>query len=182
MKGQTTFWLIASMFFNCKMNDETKPFIAEKVSRSASFEVNYGIEQVFPMFGAFEERKWAPGWEPRLIYPQTEIIEEGTTFKVSGKNHGHGDDYGKEDEYLWIVTKLDAQGHLIQYLVSTPNRFWTITVDCESISKEKTNVEVTYSYIGLNEKGNALNKLSLEEMYKNNLQDWAKAVNSYLEK
>jgi len=169
--------LIATIVMACNRstNMENNQFKSEKVSKAESFIVNSNIEKVFPLFGAFEEKKWAEGWEPILIYPDKEIIEEGTTFKIEGHGHGH------ENDMLWIVTKFDPQSYLVQYLVSTENRFWTITVDCESIDEDvKTKVTVTYSYIGLNEEGNELNKTSIEKMYKENLNDWAEAINGYL--
>ncbi len=59
-------------------------FKSQKISKTASITLNGDIEKVFPLFGAFEERKWAEGWNPTLIYPETEIIEEGTTFITEG--------------------------------------------------------------------------------------------------
>ncbi|MFC2136404.1 hypothetical protein ACFLTH_17455, partial [Bacteroidota bacterium] len=108
-----------------------------------------------------------------LIYPDTEIIEEGTTFKTKG--HGHG-----ESEFIWRVSKYEPENFLIQYLVSTENRYWTITVECKSIEENKTSAEITYTYIGLNEKGNELNEHSLNSMYKNDLKDWEEEINNYL--
>ena len=135
--------------------------------------LNGYISIVFPLFGAFEERKWAKGWDPVLIYPQTEIIEEGTTFKTIG--HGHG-----ETEFLWRVSKYEPEKYLIQYLVSTENRYWTITVKCKTIEQDKTAAEITYSFIGLNELGNKINQQSLANMYKNELKDWEEEINNYL--
>ena len=151
-------------------------FKSERISRTASFIVRASIEQAFLLFDAFEERKWELGWDPQLIYPDKEIIEEGTTFKIINKP---GE--GFEPEYLWIVIQFDSKIHLIQYLVSTPNRFWTITVKCESINKSQTKASITYAYTGLNDLGNELNKKSLEQMYRNNLKDWEQAINRYLE-
>ena len=148
-------------------NTATKP---ERISKTASFVVKGSIDQVFPLFGAFEERKWAEGWDPQLVYPSAEVMEEGTTFKTVG--HGH--------DALWVVTKFDSGNHLVQYLVSTENRFWTITVKCSAVNKQKTEAEVTYTYTGLNTEGNELNRRSLHQMFQNNLQDWATAINQYL--
>lgn len=44
-------------------------FIAEKVTKTATFNLNAGVDKIFPLFGAFEERKWTDGWTPTLIYP-----------------------------------------------------------------------------------------------------------------
>jgi hypothetical protein len=148
-------------------------FKSEKVSRTATITVNTSIDKAFPLFGAFEERKWATGWNPTLIYPSTEIIEEGTTFKTQG--------YGNEVEFLWRVSKFDSDQYLIQYLVSTENRYWTITVKCSPAPDNKTLAEITYTYIGLNEVGNKINKDALAAMYKDELKDWEGEINYYLE-
>lgn len=155
---------------------ENTNFRAKRVSKTATIEVNGNIETSFPLFGAFEERKWAEGWNPTLIYPAEEIVEEGTTFKTTGPGHG-------ETELLWIVSKYQPENNLIQYLVSTPNRYWTITVKCnQSLDKNKTTAEITYTFIGLNDSGNIINEHSLEKMYAYNLKDWEEAINYYLDK
>ena len=150
-----------------------KNFKAEKVSRTATFEINANINKVFPLFGAFEERKWADGWNPTLIYPSTEIIEEGTVFKTKG-------DRDDEKEFIWFVSKYEPQNYLIQYVVSTQNRFWTITIKCKIISDTLCAATVVYKYIGLNPLGNEINKHSLEKMYAEDLKDWQAAINFYL--
>ena len=154
---------------------ENNNFKAEKVSRTETFVVKGRIETVFPLFGAFEERKWEPTFNPILIYPSEEVIEEGTTFKTDGR--------GDEIEFLWRVSKYEKNLYLIQYLVSTENRYWTITVKCSNHDNndDKTNVMVTYTFIGLNKKGNELNKVHIQNMYKYNLKDWADAINKYLD-
>src|SRR5215813_13725635 len=93
-------------------------FKSEKITRTATITLNGNVETIFPLFGAFEERKWANGWNPILVYPATETVEEGTTFITTG--HGHD-----EKEFLWRVSKYEADNFMIQYLVSTENRYWT---------------------------------------------------------
>ena len=155
-------------------------FSAERVSKTASFVANGNIAIVYPLFGAFEERKLDYNWKPILIYPDKEIIEEGTTFKTIQDKHKHGG--SDEKEFLWHVIKYEPSQYLIQYLVSTPNRFWTVTVKCEAVSEKQTKLTVTYTYTGLNEKGNKINEQALSQMFKNNLKDWEEGINYYLEK
>lgn len=152
-------------------------FIAERVSRSASISLNGNIDLVFPLFGAFEERKWADGWQPQLLYPVTEKMAEGTTFQTKAHSTNHTEKF-----YTWTVARFEPLTHLVQYLVMTPNRFWTITVQCKEKNRLQTTADITYSYTGLNEEGNKLNKMALEKMYSENLEDWQRAVNYYLEK
>src|SRR6185295_10787659 len=121
---------------NAQTMDHTD-FKAKKLTRTATITVQEKIESAFSLFGAFEERKWANGWNPTLIYPATETIEEGTTFRTEG----HGQD---EKEFLWRVSKYEVDKFMIQYLVSTENRYWTITVKCTPLSPNLTTAEITY--------------------------------------
>ena len=152
---------------------DRQKFYSKKISKTATIVLKDNIENVFPLFGAFEERKWASGWNPKLIYPNHEIIEEGTTFKTSENN-------SEEKEFLWIVIKFEPDNYLLQYLVTTMNRYWTITIKCIPLSKDETSCDITYKYIGLNEKGNEINKESLQKIFKNNLKDWEEEINYYL--
>ena len=152
---------------------DTTNFKAEKVSKTATITINNKIASVFPLFGAFKERKWPKDWNPTLIYPSTEVIEEGTTFKTPG--HGHD-----EKEFIWRVSKFEAENFLIQYLVSSENRYWTITIKCVPIGDNKTSATITYTFIGLNELGNQLNRHFLQRLYNDNLENWQDAINYYL--
>jgi len=148
-------------------------FTSERVAKTATILLNDRVEKVFPLFGAFEERKWSEGWSPTLIYPQTEIIEEGTTFRTPG--HGHG-----ETGFIWTVSKYDPGRFLIQYLVYSANRIWTITIRCSPVSEHTSSAEITYSFTGLNALGNEINEHFLQIIYRHDLSDWAEDINHYL--
>lgn len=180
MKFTCSLLVSSLLFLSCNHKAGTmdnKNFTAEKVSKTATIMVNDSISAVFPLFGAFEERKWAEGWNPTLVYPATEIMEEGTTFKTKG--HGHGHDEG---EFIWRVSKYESENFVIQYMVTSENRYWTITIQCGSAPNNKTSATITYTFIGLNELGNRLNKHAIENMYSHNLEDWQEAMNNYLAK
>ena len=152
---------------------DNENFISERINKTATITANGSMETVFPLFEPYEEQKWAEGWNPHSIYPGDKKTEEGTTFKTNG--HGHN-----ETEFLWIVSKYEPKIYLIQYIVSTSNRYWTITIQCQSATGNKTNATITYCYTGLNNSGNETNKVAIEKMYKNNLKDWEEAINYYL--
>lgn len=153
---------------------EIEDFDSKKVTKSAVIKLNGNIDKVFPLFNPIEEQKWAPEFKPHFIYPGNNKIQEGMSFKTAG----HGD----EPEFLWVITKYNQDDHLIQYLVSTANRYWFITVNCNETTDnlESTTAEISYAYYALNETGLKLNKFHLERMYEKNLKDWEEAVNNYL--
>ena len=150
-------------------------FKAEKISQTDSIVLNGNIKKVFPLFGAFEEGKWSKGWNPTIIYMSRDTIEEGTTFKT--KSHGFG-----EPDFTWRINKYDPNTPLIQYLIMSPNRYWTITVECDKLADDKTLARITYSFIGLNEMGNHLDEAFIHRIYAQHLQDWAQEINLFLAK
>lgn len=149
-------------------------FVSEKISNTVTITLNGDIESVFPLFNPIEEQKWAPVFKPSFLYPSDEVVQEGMSFKTAGR--------GDEAEYLWIITKYDQLNHLIQYLVSTENRYWTITVDntISPTDASKTIAQISYSFYSLNSKGKDINDKNLDRMFANDLEDWEEAINSYL--
>jgi hypothetical protein len=146
-----------------------------RITRSATIVLKEHVDKVFPLFSALEESKWAPGWNPRIVFPKKKDIEEHMVF-ITMKNDG------QQSDYTWIVTKYVKERHLIEYLVSAPERLWTISIKCRaSINRRRTNAEVRYTYTGLTEKGSSLNKKAMDEMFAFDLTDWEDQINYYLE-
>jgi hypothetical protein len=80
------------------------------------------------------------------------------------------------------VSKYAPDRALIEYTVFTPERLWTITIRCrEGVLNQTTEAEITYTYTGLTELGNAINERALEGMYAHDLRDWELTINHYLE-
>jgi hypothetical protein len=169
-----TCLVLTTVTSQTKKKPNVEAFKSSNISQYATIELNGNIKNVFPLFGAFEERKWAEGWYPEVVYPNTELLIEGTAFYTKGNE--------VEQNYLWIVTKYNPEKYFIQYLVSTTNRFWTIDVSCKKTSEDKTEATVTYSYTSLNSQGHSLNVKGLEAIYSQNLINWQNAINTYLKK
>lgn len=107
MEVRRILFFLVFVLFSCYQNVdlEKKSFRFEKVLKMVLFILNLSIEQVFFLFGVFEERKWELNWELILIYLEQEIIEEGIIFKI--KMYGYGYGYGNELEFFWIVIKFN---------------------------------------------------------------------------
>jgi hypothetical protein len=175
MKKIITIFSAATLLGSCEQPLKEPGFVSEQITKSATIIIPGQPDQIFPLFGAFEEKKWSEGWQPLLLYPDTETIREGTTFVTTG--HGHG-----EKKFTWIVTRYDDRQHIIQYLVYTENRHWTITVTCRPHQERQTAASINYAYTGHNALGNEINQAMLKKMYAHDLHDWEDAINHYLAK
>jgi hypothetical protein len=153
--------------------DNKIDFKSQRIERSSAFKVKATVEIVFPLFGPIKEKLWAAGWNPEIIYSTTQDVEERMVFKTVSS-------YREPEPYIWMISQYQPDKYLIAYTVSTSNRIWIVTVQCES-EEDKTKVMVTYSYTGLTPEGNRINEIALKEMYEHNLTDWQEAINYYLE-
>ncbi|MCX6132362.1 MAG: hypothetical protein NTU47_01000 [Ignavibacteriales bacterium] len=135
--------------------------------------MNDAIALVFPLFGPIEEKKWADGWDPVALYPASGNLEEGMVFRTPGHEE-------HENQFFWIVSKYQPANFVVEYVVSTPNRYWVIHIQCAGVSEHETMATITYIYTGLNDLGNEINRQAIENMYKDNLSDWEEAINYYL--
>jgi hypothetical protein len=165
----TFILLIISTSIELKPSMEFKP---ERISKCSSITLNAPIEKVFPLFGPVMEKEWAEGWDPEIIYSESDLVEEHMIFRT--KAH-----HSSEDRYTWVITQFNPQQHQLEYTVSTSNRIWFIRVQCKP-QGVKTLADVCYTYMGLTELGNELNREALKKMYALDLRDWEEAINYYL--
>jgi hypothetical protein len=104
------------------------------------FEVNAAFEQVVPLFGANEERKWSPGWNPRSIYPATAHDQEGMVFQVAHGNFSS----------TWVNTTFDlANGHIQYAYVLNDAMATLIDIHLTREGPQKTVVSVVYERTAL---------------------------------
>ncbi len=150
-------------------------FKAEKISQTGMIKLNGAFEQVFPLFGPVRERDWAEGWDPHILLSGSDNIEEHMVFQT----HTHLP--GEEGSYTWIVSKYRREQGLVEYTVYAGYRLWWITIVCRQRGEEPVcDAEITYTFVGLNAQGNALNQLALKRMYQHDLRDWETAINHFL--
>ena len=104
------------------------------------FIANASLEQTAPLFGADEERKWAPGWNPKFIYPQPAHDQAGMVFQVA-----HG-----PMTATWVNTAFDLAAGSIQYAyVLADAMVATIDIRLTRTAGDKTDVSVVYERTAL---------------------------------
>jgi hypothetical protein len=89
--------------------------------------------KVFSLFTPEEEKKWAPGWEYTLLYPQNGILEKNFMFLTTV--HDHADepkieivcnDAGKGKTFAHVTytyTSLSEEGNI--FLESFTEKYYT---------------------------------------------------------
>lgn len=134
------------------------------------FTANAAFSQVAPLFGADEERKWSPDWNPQFLYPQPAHDRPGMVFKIMHGQH----------EAIWVNTAFDlAAGH-IQYAYILNDAMATlIDIHLTRESAQKTGVSVVYERTALIPEANEHVQHFAQGDEKAG-KEWEAAINGYL--
>lgn len=146
------------------------------VSKTSTITLAGSFAQVFPLFGPIKEQEWAEGWQPRILYPDSTVIQEHMVFQAKSHDADH------PFTSTWIVSKYDPSDGFIEYTVFTDARIWWISIKCDhGQTTPTTRATITYTYLGLDEHAGAINRSALESMFRHDLKDWEEAINHYLQ-
>jgi hypothetical protein len=134
--------------------------------------VDAPFDQVAPLLGALEERKWAPGWDPKFIHPIPAHDQLGMVFTVPKG----------QSTSLWVNTAFDlAAGHIQYVYVINETMTTLIDIHLTRRSAQKTEITVLYERTALVPGANAhVQQLADEDAGAG--QEWDDAINGYFEK
>ena len=136
------------------------------------FTANASLEQTAPLFGANEERKWSPDWDPKFVYPQPAKDQPGMVFRVE-----HG-----EHSSVWVNTAFDlAAGHIQYAYVLNDAMVTLIDIHLTREGAQQTGVDVVYERTALITEANE----HVQHFAKGDAKakdEWEQAVNGYLAK
>lgn len=137
-----------------------------------SFMVDAPFDQVVPLFGANEERKWAEHWNPQFVYPTPARDQPGMVFKVS-----HG-----QLSSVWVNSALDlAAGHIQYAYVLADAMAVLIDIHVTRQGAQKTGVTVVYERTALMPEANE----HVQHFAKGDAgagKEWGDAMNAYFAK
>jgi hypothetical protein len=137
-----------------------------------SFVVNAPYDETFPLFGAYEERKWAVGFDPRFVFPSSPHDQQGMVFTTVQEGLLR----------VWTNTCFDfATGH-VQYV------YWIadvmvafIDIRVTNFAARQTQIKVVYERTALRAEANR-QVLAMAQADANNGPHWAGMINGYLQK
>lgn len=134
---------------------------------------NGSIEEVFPLLCPVREKDWLDGWDYKMVYSKSGLIEKDCVFTTP--HHG-------SVETTWHVTQHDKIKKRIEFLRITPKEnVVRINIKLENISEKQTKVFIDYQYTALNEDQNKFIDTELKEVFIESMEWWEKAINHYIE-
>jgi hypothetical protein len=146
----------------------------EIVQKTFSYnQMNTGnIKEVFPLLCPVRERDWIDGWDCKMIYSISGLIEKNCVFITQ---------LNKDKETIWHVTQYDKKNYRIEFLRVTPKENTVrINMQLEKINESYTKTYISYLYTLL-ENTQVEEKMSqIEQSFLNSMTHWEKAINYYL--
>jgi hypothetical protein len=144
-----------------------------KKKKFAYTQINEGsIDKVFPLLCPVRERDWLDGWEYKMVYSQSGLIEKDCVFTTP--HHG-------ESATVWQVTQYDKEAHTIEFLRVTPaENVVKINIQLTALGDNQTEAQINYQYTALNEVQNLFVENELEDSFRESMAWWEKAINHYL--
>ena len=145
-----------------------------RVKHSVDFQLEHPVDIFFPLFSAEGEKLWVPGWDYENIMGTTELHED---YIFLTKNHDHA-----STDAIWLVKRYEPETYFVQfYKVEPEDKVGIVTVQCKKINEGLTQVEVSYEYIGLGEKGNEFIEGFTSTEYETFIGEWHNLLVSYFE-
>jgi hypothetical protein len=136
------------------------------------FTVAASYAEVFPLFGAHEERKWAKGFDPQFLYPVPAHDQQGMVFTTVQDGLSR----------IWTNTCFDAATGHVQYVYWIADVMTAfIDIHLTSSGPRETLVEVVYERTALTLEANE----RVFEMARHDAisgPHWAEMINAVLQK
>ena len=145
------------------------------VQRSITFTQinNASPDVVFPLLCPVREKDWIDGWDYKMIFSKSGLIEKGCIF--STPHHGSA-------ETIWYVNEHDPISHTIEFLRVTPGEeVVKINIALSDNGDGTSTSQISYQYTGLNESKNEWIKHKLDSEFEKSMLYWENAINNYLQ-
>jgi len=98
-------------------------------------------EEVFSLLCPVREKDWLDGWDYKMIYSKSGLIEKNCVFSTS--NLG-------EMDTIWHVTQNNPEKFEVEFLRVTPKEnVVRINIKLTPVENDKTEAEIVYQYTGL---------------------------------
>ena len=144
-------------------------FVPAHATRVATIHLHAPPERDVPLYTPAGERLWVPGWVPRYLWPADGAAQIGMVFLTEHEGR----------ESTWMVADFDPGRRAVYTRVTAGLSAVRVEVRCAP-DGEGTTATIRYYYVGLTAAGNASIEQMTEARYREWMEDWEAAINTYL--
>jgi hypothetical protein len=147
-------------------------FEARRAVKSYRQTIDKPPDVVFPLLCPVREAEWLEGWQHKMIYSVSGLVEEGAVFSTA--NAG-------EEITVWVVTKHDPTRRLVEFTRFTPaSRTCVLKIGVEPFGSERSHVDITYTYTSIAPQGNQFLSAWSDESFLEAVTFWERSMNHFL--
>ncbi len=149
------------------------PFKSQRITREYRQTINATPETVFPLLCPVRETEWLDGWDYRMVYSESGLIEEGAVFST---------EHAGEADTIWIVTRHNCKTREVEFTRFThQSRICVLKIAVTAKNEKSSFVDISYSYTGITPAGNEFVDGFTEEAFAKAMFFWEKSMNYFLE-
>lgn len=129
-------------------------------------------KKVFPLLCPEREKDWLDGWNYKMIYSQSGLVEQDCVFQTTQNGNA---------PTTWMVTKYDQPGKSIEFFRIKPLEYVVkINIDLEDLGDGTCHSNIAYQYTALTHLQADFIHHHMEEFFTQSMQWWEEAINHYL--
>jgi hypothetical protein len=145
---------------------------AKRITRHYRQTIHAAPQVVWPLLCPVREAEWLDGWQYRLIYSESGLVEEGAVFATP---------HPGEEDTIWIVTRHDSARHHVDFARVTPSsRASILKIRVAPKGESESYVDVSYTYTSLSPGGDDFITDFTEEAFLKAVTFWERSMNHFL--
>ncbi len=128
--------------------------------------------RVFPLLCPERQKEWLDGWDYKMIYSKSGLIEKDCVFVTP--HNGNGQD-------TWMVTAYSISDRYIEYVILCDQEYaLKIQIQVASLSGGSSSTYINYTFTSLNEKRAEFIETYYEVFFEKSMKKWEESLNYYL--
>jgi hypothetical protein len=152
------------------INQDFKP---KRITRTYCQIINSTPGTVFPLLCPVREAEWLDGWNYRMIYSRSGLVEEGAVFSTS---------HPGEEDTIWMVVNYNPEKFQVDFARVTPkSKTCLLKIAVRPKDEQHSFVDISYTYTAIAHEGNEFIAHFTESEFLKAVTFWEKAMNVYLE-
>jgi len=126
--------------------------------------------QVLALLCPVREADWIEGWDPRVVYSTSGLVERDCVFVTAAS----------PQDAVWMVTRLEPEAGIVEMVKIAPEVTACILRIVVEPAPGGSAATVTYSHTSLGPQGDEFVAAFTEEFYRGFMEDWERRLNHYL--
>ncbi len=148
-------------------------FQAKRAVRTYRQTINAKPEVVFPLLCPVREAEWLDGWDYRMIYSGSGLVEDGAVFSTSTAG---------EEDTVWVVTRHDPAARCVEFARFTPHsRTCLLKIAVSALGDDRSHVDISYTYTSIGTAGSRFIESWSEQEFLDAVTFWEASMNHFLE-